>query len=148
MATATLCKAVPFRPETYIYKVTDVAPSANTTYDIDIPPGAYSLSLYVYSSVTGTSTIITAAPFCDSSATTIATAPFRFLECDDGAAAVNITLAAGAAGRSAIISHSASATGSVAAPIALPYGMQVSVTVGAAQAGETLEIRIIAVRAS
>lgn len=123
-----------------------VIPAADTGYDVPLPPGSYYLSLSVDSNVTGTTTIITVRPLVDVSAAMVpGTIDFRMMEPDDATPIANLTLTASDEGRFVAVGALPS-TGPFLVPIALPYGLQISIAKGTAVTAEKCKITLTATK--
>lgn len=129
-----------------VRKPVSVVAAGTTTYDVALPNGTYEMSVFVKSSVTGTTTSVQVFRFVDKARTRVEDLPLPMWEPNDTTHTVTLTLAAGSAGKAAKIGPSPGGIQMAAMPTEVVGGLQISVVQGGASVGEELEIMIVATR--
>ena len=133
-----------YRTEAIVRRIASTVPAATTTYTVDLPAGIYRIALSFKSSVTGTTTLVTARPFVDAERSQINGVDYRMYEPDDSAVVAALIAPAGAAGRYAnLVSDAAEGDSHI---FVVPHGIQLTITKGGAVTAETFELDICATR--
>lgn len=133
-----------YRTEALVIRVVSIVPAANTNFTVDLPAGAYHISINVKSNVTGGTTSLTAKDFMDAVQAQIG-ANYVFFTAGLSTAQPSMIFAAGAAGESAQLTRT-STSSQTDIVLSLPHGFRIDVVKGGAVTGELLEIDVCAIR--
>jgi len=134
-------KTSTYRPSVIVQKVMSVVPAGSTNYTVDLPAGAYRISLAVDGNFGGAG-VLAVAPFTDE-AQTSAGAAYSWAEGND-TAIVTAIVANNTDGVFQMLGNAFAAGPNDV--IVLPFGAQLQYTIGGGTATNVVDVVITAVR--